>query len=351
MAIPSIRFCRTLVSSSNSFRPFSSPDSPHSRSRSTFVECSHRSMEESTVIEPQSPENCRTRWKPLCLYHTQGKCTKIRDPLHLEKFSHSCAVDLAESVSGSRNVSEQEFDYLLVLDLEGKLEILEFPVLLFDTKALQVVDVFHRFVRPTRMSERRTAEYIEGKYGKFGVDRVWHDTAIHFSDVIEQFECWLRKERHGGGQIVLLGEDGDQRLNKAAFVTCGNWDLKTKIPQQCLVSGISLPPLFMEWINIKDIFLNFYNKRAPGMVSMMRELRIPPEGSHHLGIDDSKNIARILLRLLSDGARLQITARRASPRSAPTFLFLNRGRKRWLIPTKGGSFTSDIFPVGSHITR
>lgn len=30
---------------------------------------------------------------------------------------------------------------------------------------------FHRFVRPSRMSERRINEYIEGKYGKFGVDR------------------------------------------------------------------------------------------------------------------------------------------------------------------------------------
>lgn len=31
--------------------------------------------------------------------------------------------------------------------------------------------VYHRFVRPTAMSEQRITEYIEGKYGKFGVDR------------------------------------------------------------------------------------------------------------------------------------------------------------------------------------
>lgn len=30
---------------------------------------------------------------------------------------------------------------------------------------------FFRFVRPSRMSEQRINEYIEGKYGKFGVDR------------------------------------------------------------------------------------------------------------------------------------------------------------------------------------
>lgn len=259
----------------------------------------------------------------MCLYYTQGKCTKMDDALHLAKFCHSCSVELGESVSGLKNLREQEFDYFLVLDLEGKVEILEFPVLLFDVKTMDVVDTFHRFVRPTKMSEKRINEYIEGKYGSFGVDRVWHDTAIKFEEVIEQFEIWLRKERDG--HIKLWREEGDGLLNGAAFVTCGNWDLKTKVPQQCEVSGIKLPPYFMEWINLKDIYLNFYNRRAPGMLSMMRELRIPPLGSHHLGIDDSKNIARVLRHLLTDGALLQITARR-TPHSTDRvrFLFQNR---------------------------
>lgn len=92
--------------------------------------------------------------------------------------------------------------------------------------------------------------------------------------------------------------------------TSGNWDVKTKIPEQCRVSSIKLPSYFMEWINLKDIYLNFYKKRAPGMLSMMRELNIPLQGSHHLGIDDAKNITRVLQHMLSDGASLQITARR-----------------------------------------
>lgn len=46
---------------------------------------------------------------------------------------------------------------------------------------------------------------------------VWHDTAINFKDVIEQFESWLRKEREG--ITKLWREEGDGRLNEAAFVT------------------------------------------------------------------------------------------------------------------------------------
>lgn len=46
---------------------------------------------------------------------------------------------------------------------------------------------------------------------------VWHDTAIKFEEVIEQFESWLRKERNGVSR--LWSEEGDGRLNGAAFVT------------------------------------------------------------------------------------------------------------------------------------
>ncbi|KAL0353791.1 UNVERIFIED_CONTAM: putative exonuclease domain-containing protein [Sesamum angustifolium] len=315
--LPFLRRALLLSSPPPPFFHLSSFSSPlhHSHFKRTFLQCSSLSVEESTsstTIEPEIPKSGRnSTWKPMCLYYTQGKCTKLLGGAWGKYF-------------GVKESPEQEFDYFLVLDLEGKVEILEFPVLLFDVKTMDVVDAFHRFVRPTKMSERRINEYIEGKYGSFGVDRVWHDTAIKFEEVIEQFEIWLRKERDGHIK-KLWREEGDGHLNRAAFVTCGNWDLKTKVPQQCEVSGIKLPPYFMEWINLKDIYLNFYERRAPGMLSMMRELRIPPLGSHHLGIDDSKNIARVLRHLLTDGALLQITARRAdaSPERV-RFLFQNR---------------------------
>ncbi|KAL2944419.1 hypothetical protein RDABS01_032766 [Bienertia sinuspersici] len=102
---------------------------------------------------------------------------------------------------------------------------------------------------------------------------------------------------------------------------CGNWDIKTKIPQQCQVCCIQIPPYFMEWINLKDIYLNFYNRRV-GMKTMLNELNIPLLGSHHLGIDDTKNISRVVQRMLADGALLQITARRSA--GHVEFLFTNR---------------------------
>ncbi|KAK2968408.1 hypothetical protein RJ640_004414 [Escallonia rubra] len=233
------------------------------------------------------------RWKPMCLYYTQGtkSCNLTRtsfplellpelmdDPTHLESFNHNFSGELKLNVAEFTNMLSQQLDFFLVLDLEGKVEILEFPVLMVDAKTMDVVDFFHRFVRPSQMGQQRIDEYIEGKYGKIGVDR-------------------------------------------------GNWDLKTKVPQQCEVSRMKLPSYFMEWINLKDVYLNFYKRRATGMITMMKELQMPLIGSHHLGIDDTKNITRVLQRMLADGAVLQITARRnANDLKSVEFLFNNRIR-------------------------
>ncbi|KAL2326763.1 hypothetical protein Fmac_020190 [Flemingia macrophylla] len=276
----------------------------------------NHSVSLSTSQTPSSLEP-HSRWKPACLYHSQGKCTKMDDPIHIGTFNHDFSKELQVNIAELNKIRSQDLDFFLVLDLEGRVEILEFPVLMISAKTLQVEDIFHRFVRPSKMSERKINEYIQGKYGKFGVHRVWHDTAIPFTEVIQQFGTWLMRHQ------LWMGEE----LNRAAFVTCGNWDLKTKVPQQCEVSKIKLPPYFMEWINLKDVYLNFYNRRATGMVTMMKELQIPLMGSHHLGIDDTKNIARVLQHMLLDGALIQITARR-NPRTPRDVNFLFKDRIR-----------------------
>ncbi|KNA23226.1 hypothetical protein SOVF_026750 isoform A [Spinacia oleracea] len=304
-------FSPSLSSPISTFRKFSRL----SASLSTHDSSTHHSADQFPI-----PKTTKPIWKPICLYYTQGKCTLMNDPVHLDKFSHNCSIPLEANISTAEKLRPQNIDYLLVLDLEGKVEILEFPVMIMDAKTLNVVDFFHRFVRPTKMSEQRIKEYIEGKYGKLGVDRVWHDTAISFKEVIQEFEAWI------SGHNLWEKELGGP-LTRAAFVTCGNWDIKTKIPEQCQVCDMQVPSYFMEWINLKDIYLNFYNSTAKGMRTMLDELKIPLSGRHHLGIDDTKNITRVVQRMLADGALMQITARRspASPRSVD-FLFKNRIR-------------------------
>lgn len=67
------------------------------------------------------------------------------DPAHNKIFSHDCSSGLGLVATHFKNLKSQELDFFLVLDLEGKVEILEFPVLLFHAKTMTVVDFFHRF--------------------------------------------------------------------------------------------------------------------------------------------------------------------------------------------------------------
>lgn len=259
----------------------------------------------------------RKRRKPMCYYFTQGLCTLMEEKEHTDKFNHVYP-NLKVRPVDLKRVKEQPFEFYLVLDLEGMVEILEFPVLLIDAKTLEVVDRFHRFVRPVLMTAERQAEYIKGKYGKWGLDRVWHDTAIPFKEVLSSFEDWM--ESHS-----LYDPKNPSKLTRAAFVTCGNWDVKTKIPEQCRDSGIDLKLYFNEWINLKDIYYNFYKKRAGGMLAMLNGLNIPLTGTHHVGLDDAHNIARVLQRMLAHGAIIKISAKRkASDPMAVRWTFANR---------------------------
>lgn len=95
-----------------------------------------------------------------------------------------------------------------------------------------------------------------------------------------------------------------------AFLTCGDWDLKTMLPKQLEYETIIVqsetepadPQLFGRWINIKTSFVKHYGLRnAKGMKGMLSRLKLPLEGRHHSGIDDCKNIARIVEKMQKDG--------------------------------------------------
>ncbi|KAG7024805.1 putative exonuclease domain-containing protein, partial [Cucurbita argyrosperma subsp. argyrosperma] len=260
--------CHSLVPLSLSAAICSSPRTPLAIRCHSSLPTAH---DPSSSAPSESLDVVHNRWRPMCLYYTQSKCTMMDDPLHIKKFNHDISRELQVDVASSKHMRTQDIEFFLVLDLEGKVEIIEFPVILVNAKTLDVTGFFHR---PSRMSERRINEYIEGKYGKFGVDRVWHDTAILYKDVIQQFEDWLVEHQ-------LWRKELGGVLDRAAFAT--------------------------------------------GMTTMMRQLEIPLVGSHHLGIDDTKNIVRVLQRMVADGAHLQITARR-NPNSPQhvKFRFENR---------------------------
>lgn len=181
--------------------------------------------------------------------------------------------------------------YYIVLDFEANCsqsqskdhEIIEFPAQLVDASTGEVLDVFREFVRPT--NNPTVSEFI---HGLTGIEQTSVDDADEFPEVLARFMEWI----------------GD-RATDSVFVTCGHWDLKTMMPQQCKWSGISIPPLFKSWINLKlEFAAKCYRpvRGSPlGMAGMIHAAGLELEGRHHSGIDDVKNITRVLEHMIREG--------------------------------------------------
>jgi len=203
---------------------------------------------------------------------------------------------VAESLKLSpkiEKIPKQNFDYFLVLDFEATCdsptnidpqEIIEFPVLKVNGETFKTESTFHSYVKPEIYPELSSfcSELT-------GIIQGMIDNQPVFKTVFQNFLDWMRKEN-------LTSEV------KIAFVTCGDMDLDYLLPLQCRISGIEVPDYMHCWINIKRSFCEIRPYTWPDNLSKMLEhCELEPEGELHSGLDDSKNIARVLEDLAKRG--------------------------------------------------
>ena len=187
---------------------------------------------------------------------------------------------------------QEKIDYFLVLDFEGVnnkhlggpdiMEIIEFPVLKVNATTFITEAIFHTYVQPT----------IHPKLNPVcteitGITQEMVDGQPKLPEVLDMLDKWMKAEK-------LL----DKGVT-TCFVTCGNWDLHICLPVQCHYQHIEYADYLRRWVNIKDLFERIEGKKAYGMAGMLKDLGLKLDGRHHSGIDDSKNIAKILTTLAS----------------------------------------------------
>jgi len=188
-------------------------------------------------------------------------------------------------------------------------EIIEFPSVLMSLETSEVIDEFESFVRPyhnpvltdfCREFTSITQEEVGG--------------APYFHEVFAAHEQWLSS--HG------------LTASNSVFATCGDWDLGTMFPAQCRIGLCPvevLSPVYTQWLNIKVPYSLTMGRKAPGMAGMLRGLEIPIAGMHHRGIDDCRNITKILGALVARGVEVEPTARLAPEKYPPINLLLRFG--------------------------
>ena len=181
-------------------------------------------------------------------------------------------------------------DFYLVLDFEATCddknppspqEIIEFPVVMLNARTMRTDSVFHTYVKPT-VYPQLTPFCIR----LTGITQEMLIGQPTLAEALDKFDDWYKTNG-------LL----DPSVS-STFVTCGDWDLKTMLPNQCRHFKIHRPGYFDKWINIKKLFETSTGVKAKGMTFMLKHFDLELEGRHHSGIDDSKNIARILTKLV-----------------------------------------------------
>lgn len=184
--------------------------------------------------------------------------------------------------------------FIFVLDFEancvkkGSLnpqEIVEFPVVPIDVSKGEIVPemIFHTYLQPEHH------ELTEFCTELTGITPEMVSTGVSLQKALEMFDEHIAK-------FGLEDED-------FVVVTCGNWDLQTCLRKEANYKKINLRPCFRRFINIKDVFSKCTGgPRKIGMPGMLKFLGLELEGKHHSGIDDSKNIAKIMCKLIQNGA-------------------------------------------------
>ncbi|MGL5934501.1 MAG: 3'-5' exonuclease [Cetobacterium sp.] len=192
--------------------------------------------------------------------------------------------------------------YLYLLDFEAnctetnefpryEMEIIEFPIIILDIDKNAIIDEFHTYVKPVK--HPLLTEFCK-ELTKINQNQV--DNGILFKDALINAAEFISKYPDG------------------CFVTCGNWDLDIALTNQITMANINTKDIanfkyFRSWINIHEKFKRIYKtynrgiKKVSGsaITKMLTHLNLTFEGTLHSGIDDTRNIARIVQEMINQG--------------------------------------------------
>ncbi|KAG7495794.1 3-5 exoribonuclease 1 [Solea senegalensis] len=228
----------------------------------------------------------------------------VKDVMKKRLKSHYKKQKLQQSAAAEGGATaDTYYDYICVVDFEATCEednpadflheIIEFPMVLVNTHTQEIVDSFQEYVKP-----ELNPQLSDFCVKLTGITQKMVDDADLFPEVLRRAAAWLQ-ERELGTKY------------KYAILTDGSWDMSKFLNIQCRVSHIRYPQFAKKWINIRKSYGNFYKvpRTQTKLSTMLEKLGLKYEGRPHSGLDDSRNIARIVLRMLQDGCQLRVNER------------------------------------------
>ena len=174
-------------------------------------------------------------------------------------------------------------NYYLIIDVEAtcsdigevprqEMEIIEIGAVLQSARNFEIEATFQTFIQPVRHPEL-TAFCTE----LTGITQKEVESAPSFAAAIKALNDWM------------------QPIVDALFCSWGEYD-KGQFEQDCSFHQIAYP-FRSQHMNLKAEFSSMFGlKKKLGVTDALRHLGLRFEGSHHRGLDDAKNMARIVRR-------------------------------------------------------
>ena len=188
---------------------------------------------------------------------------------------------------GMTTTNLDKYNHILVVDLEAtccdmksiprhQMETIEIGAVMVVRETLEVVDEFQTFIKPMR-HPILTNFCLE----LTSITQSQVDTAPDFATVMSRWQTWLSK------------------FDRAIFGSWGEYD-RTQFFQDSKHHQIDLPyPVSSNHINLKEIFSTAQGlPKRYGMAQALDLANIPLTGTHHRGIDDARNITKLLPYIL-----------------------------------------------------
>lgn len=150
------------------------------------------------------------------------------------------------------------------------MEIIEVGAVMAEASTFKQVDEFQTFIRPVRHPKLTTF-----CTSLTSIEQKDVDTAPVFKDAIARFKEWL------------------YRYSDFAFCSWGDYDLK-QLRQDCDFHNAPYP-ISASHINLKRLLTE--RQKLPKKLGLGEAVQLAGmefRGSHHRGIDDARNIARLL---------------------------------------------------------
>eukprot|EP00090_Calanus_glacialis_P006079 TRINITY_DN14772_c0_g1_i1.p1 TRINITY_DN14772_c0_g1~~TRINITY_DN14772_c0_g1_i1.p1 ORF type:complete len:303 (-),score=99.55 TRINITY_DN14772_c0_g1_i1:533-1441(-) len=219
------------------------------------------------------------------------------------------------SSSSNKNLdNKQKLEYILVIDFESTCwsekanspspEIIEFPVVLLSLTTGKVVSEFHSYCLPVE----------HPKLSPFctqltGITQAMVEGGVPLPTCLVLFRQWLesvckelRMAVNGENMGKVEGE-----LNQATCLTWSDWDLSICLEYECKRKQIRKPVCLNSWIDIRGVYRSFYNRRPQGLNGALRELGLSFQGREHSGIEDARNTAMLVWKMVEGGCELEVT--------------------------------------------